>query len=39
MFFLVLAGLVTGYIIMVELVKQWFYRHNVPPAGQKPVGP
>jgi Mg2+-importing ATPase len=26
-FFAVLAGLVIGYIVMVELVKQWFYRN------------
>ncbi len=25
-FFVVLAGLVAGYLIMVELVKRWFYR-------------
>jgi Mg2+-importing ATPase len=25
-FFAVLAGLVAGYLIMVELVKRWFYR-------------
>ena len=25
-FFAVLAGLVVGYIIIVELVKRWFYR-------------
>ncbi|MGA2912291.1 MAG: magnesium-translocating P-type ATPase [Methanoregula sp.] len=26
-FFAVLGGLVVGYIIIVELVKRWFYRH------------
>jgi Mg2+-importing ATPase len=26
LFFAVLAGLVTGYLVMVELVKRWFYR-------------
>jgi P-type Mg2+ transporter len=26
-FFAVLAGLVIGYIVIVELVKRWFYRH------------
>jgi len=25
-FFAVLAGLVTGYLILVELTKKWFYR-------------
>jgi Mg2+-importing ATPase len=40
-FFAVLAGLVIGYIIMVELVKYWFYRRyasfierNTGPAGR-----
>jgi len=29
-FFLILAGMVVVYLWIVELVKQWFYRHFAP---------
>jgi Mg2+-importing ATPase len=32
-FFAVLAGLVAGYLAIVEMVKWWFYRKFSPPAG------
>jgi Mg2+-importing ATPase len=27
LFFLILAGMVVAYLVMVQLVKTWFYRH------------
>ena len=38
-FFVVLAGLVIGYLVIVELVKRWFYRHYALSPSQKPTGP
>ena len=34
-FFVVLAGLVIGYLAIVELVKRWFYREYASPADRK----
>jgi Mg2+-importing ATPase len=39
LFFVVLAGLVISYLVIVELVKRWFYRHHALSAWQKPAGP